>query len=93
MEKEFWNPDLKSTWWRSGVSRRGHSVIPKVVKNPQLLPCRSRCFTSNKVRLYASNLKRGPTRTALYLRSVCWIITAFRGLRCHPLTCMLLKLR
>jgi hypothetical protein len=31
--------------------------------------------------------------SALYLRSVCWITTAFRGLRCHPLTCMLLNLR
>jgi hypothetical protein len=30
---------------------------------------------------------------ALYLRSVCRITTAFRGLRCHPLTCMLLNLR
>jgi hypothetical protein len=35
-------------------------------------------------------LDAGP---ALYLRSVCWITTAFRGLRCHPLTCMLLNLR
>jgi len=31
--------------------------------------------------------------SALHLRSVCWIITAFYGLRCHPLTCMFLKLR
>lgn len=30
---------------------------------------------------------------ALYLRSVCVAIIAFHGLRCHPLTCMLLKLR
>jgi hypothetical protein len=34
-----------------------------------------------------------PRRTALYLRSVCWFKTAFRGLKCHPLTCMLLKIR
>jgi len=33
------------------------------------------------------------TEAALHLRSVCWITTAFRGLRCHPLTCMLLKIR
>jgi hypothetical protein len=25
------------------------------------------------------------------LRSVCWFTTAFDGLRCHPLTCMLLN--
>ena len=30
---------------------------------------------------------------ALYLRSVCWISTAFHGLGCHPLTCILLKIR
>src|ERR1035437_5196691 len=36
---------------------------------------------------------RGRSKCALYLRSVCWINTAFRGLRCHPLTCMLLNLR
>jgi hypothetical protein len=30
---------------------------------------------------------------ALYLRSVCMSNIAFRGLRCHPPTCMLLKLR
>jgi len=30
---------------------------------------------------------------ALYLRSVCLAYTAFHGLRCHPLTCILLKLR
>jgi hypothetical protein len=30
---------------------------------------------------------------ALYLRSVCVAIIAFRGLRCHLLTCMSLKLR
>jgi hypothetical protein len=30
--------------------------------------------------------------SALYLRSVCWITTALHGLRCHPLTCMSLKL-
>ena len=29
----------------------------------------------------------------LYLRSVCWIKTAFHGLRCHPLACIVLKLR
>ena len=32
-------------------------------------------------------------KTALYLRSVCWIKTAFHGLRCHPLACIVLKLR
>src|SRR6516165_4110382 len=30
--------------------------------------------------------------SAIYLRSVCRITTAFHGLRCHPLTCMLLNL-
>ena len=30
---------------------------------------------------------------ALYLRCVCLAYTAFHGLRCHPLTCMSLKLR
>jgi len=30
---------------------------------------------------------------ALYLRSVYLITTAFHGLRCHPLTCVLLKIR
>lgn len=30
---------------------------------------------------------------ALYLRSVCVTTAAFRGLRCHPLTCIVLKLR
>ena len=34
-----------------------------------------------------------PQNAALYLRSVCASKVAFRGLRCHPLTCMLLKLR
>ena len=33
------------------------------------------------------------SRSALYLRSVCGITTAFHGLRCHPLTCMSLNLR
>jgi hypothetical protein len=32
-------------------------------------------------------------KTALYLRSVCSIIAALHGLRCHPLTCISLKLR
>jgi hypothetical protein len=31
--------------------------------------------------------------SALYLRSVCWFNTVLRGLRCHPLTCILLKRR
>jgi hypothetical protein len=43
--------------------------------------------------LKAQNLQRPAAQAALYLRSVCWITTAFRGLRCHPLTCMLLNLR
>jgi hypothetical protein len=30
---------------------------------------------------------------ALYPRSVCWITIAFCGLRCHPLACIVLKLR
>lgn len=30
---------------------------------------------------------------ALYLRSVYWPISVFNGLRCHSLTCMLLKVR
>ena len=33
------------------------------------------------------------TEPALYPRSVCWFTTAFDGLRCHPLTRMLLNLR
>ena len=32
-------------------------------------------------------------RAALYLRSVCWITSAFCALRCHPLTCLSFKLR
>jgi hypothetical protein len=32
-------------------------------------------------------------RSALYLRSVCVTNTALHGLKCHPLICMLLKLR
>src|SRR5208283_2257458 len=43
--------------------------------------------------LKVQNLQRRTARAALYVRSVCWITTAFHGLRCHPLTCMLLKLR
>ena len=39
------------------------------------------------------NLQRRAGERALYLRSVCWITTALRGLSCHPLTCILLKLR
>jgi hypothetical protein len=31
-------------------------------------------------------------KCALYLRSVCVPCIAFRGLRCHPLTCISLKL-
>jgi hypothetical protein len=31
--------------------------------------------------------------SALYLRSVCLISVAFCGLRCHPLACIVLKLR
>ena len=59
--------------------------------------------TSSKVKALASGLSSaaigaGVTRllfevSALHLRSVCRIITAFRGLRCHPLTCMSLKVR
>jgi hypothetical protein len=30
-------------------------------------------------------------QAALYLRSVCWISSAFRGLMCHPLACIGLK--
>lgn len=30
---------------------------------------------------------------ALYPRSVCWMSTAFQGLRCHPLTSILLNIR
>lgn len=44
--------------------------------------------------------KRSPTacsgashKRALYLRSVCGIISALHGLRCHPPTCISLKLR
>ena len=33
------------------------------------------------------------TGHALYLRSVCPFIIVFHGLRCHPLTCIVLKLR
>ena len=32
-------------------------------------------------------------RSALYLRSVCLFNIVFRGVRCHPLPCMSLKLR
>ena len=39
------------------------------------------------------NLQRPAAQAALYLRSVCWFITAFHGLRCHPPTCMSLNLR
>jgi hypothetical protein len=38
------------------------------------------------------NLQRWTAVPALYLRSVRWITTVFHGLRCHPLTCMLLKI-
>ncbi len=41
----------------------------------------------------ARNLQGIPAKCALYLRSVCVASTAFRGLRCHPLTCIVLKLR
>jgi hypothetical protein len=34
-----------------------------------------------------------PRNSALYLRSVSVSSIVFRGLRCHPLTCMLLKIR
>jgi len=34
-----------------------------------------------------------PHNAALYLRSICMPSIAFRGLRCHPLTCIMLKLR
>lgn len=34
-----------------------------------------------------------PSASALYLRSVYTTNTAFCGLKCHPLTCILLKLR
>jgi len=43
--------------------------------------------------LKARNLQLWAAELALYLRSVCWITTALRGLRCHPLTCMLLNVR
>jgi hypothetical protein len=42
--------------------------------------------------LKAQDLQRRTAEPALYVRSVCWITTAFRGLRCHPLTCMLLNI-
>jgi len=42
----------------------------------------------------AKSFHSWPTENrALYLRSVCVSSIAFRGLGCHPLTCMLLKLR
>ena len=39
------------------------------------------------------NLQPWGAVLALHLRSVCWFTTAFHGLRCHPLTCMLLNVR
>ena len=39
------------------------------------------------------NLQHYGCESALYLRFVCPITAALRGLRCHPLTCMLLKVR
>ena len=39
-------------------------------------------------------IRAGPIfNAALYLRSVCALSTAFRGRRCHPPTCIVLKLR
>jgi hypothetical protein len=57
-------------------------------------PCRSHpLYIETRYPPKASKLKRGPVKTALQPRSICWFITAFRGLRCHPLTCISLKLR
>ena len=60
----------------------GHVTEPTVLS----LGCSGRIFEARK-----PTVLRG--EAALYLRSVCWITTAFRGLRCHPLTGMLLNLR
>jgi hypothetical protein len=40
-----------------------------------------------------ANLPLWAAEPALCLRSVCWITTAFDGLKCHPLTCMWFNLR
>jgi len=44
-------------------------------------------------RIAMQNLQHKGSENALHLRSVYRITTAFHGLRCHPLTCMSLKIR
>lgn len=50
-------------------------------------------LTAAQARLKAAYLHRRPAKCALYLRSVRVAKAAFRGLRCHPLTHIALKLR
>ena len=57
------------------------------------LPCLENASMSLQIRGHENEPRIVGRRFALYLRSVCWITTAFRGLRCHPLTCMLLNVR
>ena len=47
---------------------------------------------AESLRISMQNLQRRGSENALHLRSVYRITTAFHGLRCHPLTCMLLKI-
>jgi hypothetical protein len=44
-------------------------------------------------RISMQNLQHRGSENALQMRSVYRITAAFHGLRCHPLTCMLLKIR
>jgi hypothetical protein len=56
----------------------------------QLYPAKDKGQSSIGVFDY---LRLWAAESALQMRSVCWITTAFHGLRCHPLTCMLLNVR
>ena len=62
---------------------RPHLFLPMVAMIPR---CLGRSFSPQKPAC-------GDRISALYLRSVCLITTASHGLTCHPLTCMLLKVR
>jgi len=52
-----------------------------------------RVIEPNQGQIEDFKLTTATTKTALELRSVCWVITAFRGLGCRRLTCISLKLR
>jgi hypothetical protein len=83
------NRNLSSAWMRDGEIVGTSTVW----LHPANLPATVGSETQGREKCEAHRTSAfGGVEPALYLRCVCWINTAFHGHRCHPLTCMLLKI-